>query len=145
MKMNESVASVYLEDYDIHVNTYLTYAQIQQIVNSTLSLGKMKAENGRLLNSWADRQQNIDMMVLLQATDITEADWNTPHSVFLQSGLIDAVKRHIFNYNQIEEAFKYQERWDKVVTEIADRVTDSLRDMGIKFDKEAITGANTEQ
>lgn len=126
MKLQENIPTVYLEEYDIRVNKYLTYAQIQQIVNSTLALGRSKSADGKLLNSWADREQNIDMMILLQATDIPESEWQKPHSAFLQSGLIDAVKNNIVNYYQIWDAFSYTERWDKVASDLIDKLADVL-------------------
>lgn len=99
--MKELIADkkVYLEGYDVSVSTYLTYAQIQQIANATA-----------LFDTWAERQQNIDMLVLLHATDIeTETLMNTDADIFLTSGLVRKVKGIIRNYNDIYEAIKYTE------------------------------------
>lgn len=99
--MKELIADkkVYLEGYDVSVSTYLTYAQIQQIANATAQL-----------DTWAERQQNIDMLVLLYATDIeTETLMNTDADIFLTSGLVRKVKGIIRNYNDIYEAIKYTE------------------------------------
>lgn len=99
--MKELIADkkVYLEGYDVSVSTYLTYAQIQQIANATTQL-----------DTWAERQQNIDMLVLLHATDIeTETLMNTDADIFLTSGLVRKVKGIIRNYNDIYEAIKYTE------------------------------------
>lgn len=99
--MKELIADkkVYLEGYDVSVSTYLTYAQIQQIANATVQL-----------DTWAERQQNIDMLVLLHATDIeTETLMNTDVDIFLTSGLVRKVKGIIRNYNDIYEAIKYTE------------------------------------
>lgn len=99
--MKELIADkkVYLEGYDVSVSTYLTYAQIQQIANATVQL-----------DTWAERQQNIDMLVLLHATDIeTETLMNTDADIFLTSGLVRKVKGIIRNYNDIYEAIKYTE------------------------------------
>lgn len=99
--MKELIADkkVYLEGYDVSVSTYLTYAQIQQIANATAQL-----------DTWAERQQNIDMLVLLHATDIeTETLMNTDADIFLTSGLVRKVKGIIRNYNDIYEAIKYTE------------------------------------
>ena len=38
MKEIKAMDKVYLEEYDVHVNPYLTYAQIQAIVNGVKSL-----------------------------------------------------------------------------------------------------------
>lgn len=99
--MKELIADkkVYLEGYDVSVSTYLTYAQIQQIANATAQF-----------DTWAERQQNIDMLVLLHATDIeTETLMNTDADIFLTSGLVRKVKGIIRNYNDIYEAIKYTE------------------------------------
>ena len=99
--MKELIADkkVYLEGYDVSVSTYLTYAQIQQIANATAQL-----------DTWAERQQNIDMLVLLHATDIeTETLMNTDADIFLTSGLVRKVKGIIRNYNDIYEAIRYTE------------------------------------
>lgn len=116
MKLSQESASVYLKEYDITVKKFLSYADIQQIVNSTLELAKSKSEDGVNFDSWSARNQNIDMIMLICATDIpVEILEETSHSMLLSSGLIDAVKKNIVNYNQIEEAFKYTESWDKVL------------------------------
>ena len=49
----------YNEEFDININYYLTYAEIQAIADSVVKL-----------ESWAERQTNIDMLVLKYATDI---------------------------------------------------------------------------
>lgn len=45
--------TTHLEKYDVTVNRYLTYAQIQQIAEATMKF-----------HTWAERQQNIDMLIL---------------------------------------------------------------------------------
>ena len=52
--------TTYLEKYGVTVNRYLTYAQIQQIAEATMKF-----------HTWAERQQNIDMLILIHATDMT--------------------------------------------------------------------------
>lgn len=116
MKIKKEIPSTYLDEYDVRVNNYLTYADIQNIVNSTLELEKSKQDNDIVADSWASRNQNIDMVLLVCATDIpVEELEKTSHSVLLKSGLIDAVKSVIKNYNRVEEAFKYTESWDKTL------------------------------
>lgn len=116
MKIKKEIPSTYLDEYDVRVNNYLTYADIQNIVNSTLELEKSKQDNDIVANSWASRNQNIDMVLLVCATDIpVEELEKTSHSVLLKSGLIDSVKNVIKNYNRVEEAFKYTESWDKTL------------------------------
>ena len=99
MKKIDNIQPIYLEEYDVHVNTYLTYAQIQQIIN-----GVLNSEN------WAIRQQNIDMLLLYHVTDIKREELeNTGHDLLLQSGLIDKVKNNVKNYTQVLEGLSYTE------------------------------------
>lgn len=142
MKIKEGNNTVYLEDYDINVNKYLTYAQIQTIVNSTEVLMKSTKTNKdgttSLSNSWAERQTNIDMLLLVLATDLKPEEIEGNHSAFLQSGLIDAVKGAIENYWQLEEAFDYTESWDKVLVDTVKKLTDILKNSNPKAVAEAI-------
>lgn len=98
----------YLEEYDVHVNPYLTYAQIQAIVNGVKGL-----------DSWAEREQNIDMCVLAFATDIpTEKLEEIGHDALLQSGLINAVCGEIKNLFSVYEAIEYTESTKRALTQI---------------------------
>lgn len=116
MKIKKEIPSTYLDEYDVRVNKYLTYADIQNIVNSTLELEKSKQDDNIVADSWASRNQNIDMVLLICATDISVEELEkTSHATLLKSGLIDAVKNAIENYNRVEEAFKYTESWDKTL------------------------------
>lgn len=47
----------YIEEFDINVNDYLTYAEVQVIVNGIIKF-----------DTWSERQTNIDMLVLNFAT-----------------------------------------------------------------------------
>ena len=144
MKVQEKVPVVHLEEFDIDVNKYLTYAQIQNIVNSTLKLmneeGKNKDGKTIKYNSWSDRQQSIDMLVLYHATNLTEEELNSPHSMFLQNGIIDAVNRSIENYWQIAQAFEYTDGMKATVLGIIEGFTAILKHINpktlIKKDKD---------
>lgn len=99
MKELKKIDDVYLSEYDVHVSPYLTYAQIQQIVNAA-----------QKLDTWSERQQSIDMLVMYHATDIgKEAIEATGHDGFLESGLIDAVLAAIKNVGDIYVALEYTE------------------------------------
>ena len=88
---------------------YLTYAEIQTIAN------KVKA-----LDSWAEREETIDMYVLYFATDIGKANIdNYNHDTWLKSGVIDAVKSCIKNLEQIAEAIKYEESPMRILMQIS--------------------------
>ena len=108
MKEIKAMDKVYLEEYDVHVNPYLTYAQIQAIVNGVKSL-----------DSWAEREQNIDMCVLAFATDIpTEKLEELGHDALLQSGLINAVCGEIKNLFSVYEAIEYTESTKRALAQI---------------------------
>ena len=108
MKEIKAMDKVYLEEFDVHVNPYLTYAQIQAIVNGVKSL-----------DSWAEREQNIDMCVLAFATDIpTEKLEELGHDALLQSGLINAVMLEIKNLYDVYEAIEYTESTKRALAQI---------------------------
>lgn len=108
MKEIKAMDKVYLEEYDVYVNPYLTYAQIQAIVNGVKGL-----------DSWAEREQNIDMCVLAFATDIpTEKLEELGHDVLLQSGLINAVCGEIKNLFSVYEAIEYTESTKRALAQI---------------------------
>ena len=100
--------TTYLEKYGVTVNRYLTYAQIQQIAEATMKF-----------HTWAERQQNIDMLVLVHATDMTvEEIEKYTHDELLQSGLIDEVMLHVDNLYRIYEALEYHESTQRVLTQV---------------------------
>lgn len=108
MKEIKAMDKVYLEEYDVHVNPYLTYAQIQAIVNGVKGL-----------DGWAEREQNIDMCVLAFATDIpTEKLEELGHDLLLQSGLINAVCVEIKNLFNVYEAIEYTESTKRALAQI---------------------------
>ena len=105
MKEIKGNQTVYLEDYDITVNKYLTYAQIQQIANAVVASSADDLED-----TWANRQTNIDMLMLYHATDIAKEELEkVGHDDLLTSGLIQAVREQIKNYYEIFEAINYIE------------------------------------
>ena len=108
MKEIKAMDKVYLEEYDVHVNPYLTYAQIQAIVNGVKGL-----------DSWAERAQNIDMCVLAFATDIpTEKLEELGHDALLQSGLINAVMWEVKNLHRVYGAIEYTESTKRALAQI---------------------------
>ena len=105
MKEIKGKQTVYLEDYDITVNKYLTYAQVQQIANAVVGSSADDSED-----TWANRQTSIDMLMLYHATDITKEELEkVGHDDLLTSGLIQAVREQIKNYYEIFEAINYIE------------------------------------
>ena len=89
--------------YDINIRQYLTYAQIQQIVNAVEMASKED-------DSWSARQTNIDMLVLLHATDIgKEKLEEVGHEMFVLSGLMDCVRDNVINIDEVYNALDYTE------------------------------------
>lgn len=114
MKEIKGNQTVYLEDYDITVNKYLTYAQIQQIANAVVVASANDADD-----TWANRETNIDMLMLYHATDIgKEKLEEIGHDVLLTSGLIEAVRYCIENLYNVDEAIDYIENNQRAINKL---------------------------
>lgn len=108
---------VYLEEFDVNVNCYLTLAQIQQIVNAM-----------NRFQSWSEREQNKNILILYHTTDIgkekiEEYDYDT----FQNSGLLDAVLSKIENLNKLDEAITYTESIHRTMNQIYKEVMRSVK------------------
>ena len=124
MKEIKGNQTVYLEDYDITVNKYLTYAQIQQIANAVVAASANDADD-----TWANRETNIDMLVLYHATDIgKEKLEEIGHDDLLTSGLIDSVQFRIENYHEIYEAIDYIENNQRAISKMLKSLPKILED-----------------
>ena len=114
MKEIKGNQTVYLEDYDVTVNKYLTYAQIQQIANAVVAASANDADD-----TWANRETNIDMLVLYHATDIgKEKLEEIGHDDLLTSGLIDAVRYRIENIYSVNDAIDYIENNQRAINKL---------------------------
>ena len=119
MKEIKSLDKIYLKDFDVYVNQYLTYAQIQQIINSTLKL-----------DSWAERQQNIDMLVLYHVTNITSEELeNIGHDTILQSGLLDEVCKMVKNINDIYKGIDYSESLKFALSALSKKMPELIKEI----------------
>ena len=108
MKELKATEQVYLEDYDVHVNRYLTLAQIQQIVNAI-----------KVFDTWAEREQNKNVLVLYHATDIgKEALEASDYNLLQSSGLIDNVLDCIVNFYDIDKALDWTESTQRALAQI---------------------------
>lgn len=108
MKNIDRKAKKYLEEFDIHVRPYLHYEEIQGIVNTL-----------KKFETWAERQLNIDMLILYYITDINKDKiQELGHEYFLETGIIDAVYKEINNLDQLNEAIKYTESIEKSLIQI---------------------------
>lgn len=114
------VQEVNLIEKEITVNPYLTYAQIQNIVNAVCKF-----------DVWAERQQNIDILLLHYVTDLTDEEIEEyGHEALLQSGIIDEVKANIKNLNQVYEAIEYTQSTQRALAQIIKempKMLDSLK------------------
>ena len=114
MKEIKGNQTVYLEDYDVTVNKYLTYAQIQQIANAVVAASTNDSDD-----TWANRQTNIDMLMLYHATDIgKEKLEEIGHDDLLTSGLIEAVRYRIENLYNVDEAIDYIENNQRAINKM---------------------------
>ena len=124
MKEIKGNQTVYLEDYDVTVNKYLTYAQIQQIANAVVAASTNDADD-----TWANRETNIDMLMLYHATDIgKEKLEEIGHDVLLTSGLIEAVRCRIENLYNVDEAIDYIENNQRAINKMLKSLPKILED-----------------
>lgn len=116
--------TVYLEEYDVNVNCYLTYAQIQQIVDGIMALKQV--DGGDI---WAARQTNIDMGILFHATDIgADKLEEIGHDVLVVSGLIDEVNKCVKNAYEIYRAIDYTESTSRAIGQVLKEVAKNLNE-----------------
>lgn len=109
MKEIKSLGTKYLSDFDVEVNPYLTLAQIQQIVNAITKF-----------DTWSEREQNKNMLVLYHATNMGKDELEKiDYDVLHNSGLINAVISQIKNYEDIDKAIKYTESFQRMVVQIS--------------------------
>ena len=124
MKEIKGNQTVYLGDYDITVNKYLSYAQIQQIANAVVAASANDADD-----TWANRETNIDMLMLYHATDIgKEKLEEIGHDVLLTSGLIEAVRCRIENLYNVDEAIDYIENNQRAINKMLKSLPKILED-----------------
>ena len=124
MKEIKGNQTVYLEDYGITVNKYLTYAQIQQIANAVVAASVNDSED-----TWANRETSIDMLMIYHATDIgKEKLEEIGHDALLTSGLIEAVRYRINNLYNIDEAIDYIENNQRAINKMLKSLPKILED-----------------
>ena len=89
MKEIKEFTDEYVEDYGVHIKSYLTYSEIQAIANAATKF-----------DTWAERNENIDVLLIHFATDMDDKDIEElGHDKLLKSGLINIVKATVMNYN----------------------------------------------
>ena len=109
MKEIKEFTDEYVEDYGVHIKSYLTYSEIQAIANAATKF-----------DTWAERNENIDILLIHFATDMDDKDIEElGHDKLLKSGLINIVKATVMNYNEIDEAITFTESPMRLLTKIA--------------------------
>ena len=125
MKELKPIEKIYLEDYDVYVNPYLTYAQIQQIVNS-MSLDW----------KWAEGQINLDALVLYHATNLSKEEIEgIEHDLLFSSGLIEAVYKSIRNLDQLKNALDYKQSFARGMTQLMKNLPKMIKPLKEAVDK----------
>lgn len=125
--MKELTEKIYHdEQYDIDINRYLTYAQIQQIVNAVELASKED-------DSWSARQTNIDMLVLFHATNIGKDRLEEiGHDMLVQSGVISCVMSNIWNMHDLNAAFEYTESSNRAICKFLAQLPKALNTKEVK-------------
>lgn len=116
MKEIKKVDSIYLEEYDVTVKPYLTYPEIYAI-------GKAVSK----FDAWAERETNIDILLLHFATDMNDEDIeNIGHDVLLECGLIDKVKENIVNFERVVECVEYHNSLKRTMLIVANYILEEI-------------------
>lgn len=103
---------VHIDEFDIDVKCYLGYDEIQHIINSTMPIDK-----------WNNRQENIDLLMLHYAVGIPIEELNDADpDTYLRSGMIDAVKRCVQNYEDIIKGIEYHTSVSKLLYELSNKL-----------------------
>ena len=124
MKELTAIPAVYLQGYDVEVNPYLTIEQIQQIVEKLTPL-----------QSWAEREQTKNVLILYHATNIgKDVLGNTDYDILHTSGLIDAVIGQVRNIDQIDEAVQWTESTQRALGQIVEKLPELLAPLKEKVD-----------
>lgn len=117
---------IYLEDFDIYVKRYLTYAEIQSIVDALEKLEK-----------WSDRQTVVDLLILTYATNMDKEQLkNTPHDVLLSSGLIEQVTGCIDNLYQVTDAISFNNSFVNIMANLVKnmpKLTEEIKKVADKY------------
>lgn len=115
----------YSEKYDININTFLTYAQIQKIIETTMKY-----------KTWAERRTNIDMMILCYATDIgVKKVQEIGIDAFIESGLIDEVYTKVENHYEIFDGLEYHESVAKALFELSEKLPEIKENLSKELNK----------
>ena len=116
MKELKELEPIYLKDYDVKVNQYLSLSEVQKIINEVL-----------LVDNFEERESIIDYLLLCYCTDIDRKRIDELGSdIFVKSGLIDRVKDNIKNLDKLFEGIAYHESTGKALRTIAKNIPDDF-------------------
>ena len=128
MKELNNIESIEAEFGEIEVNSYLTYAQIQAIADK---VGEF--------DTWSERQENLDILLVHFATNLTnDKIQEIGHVNLLCSGLIDKIKQTVKNFEKIEEAITYNESVQRALAKIVKELPtmlEPLKDVANRVNK----------
>lgn len=119
MKELKGLKEKYLENYDIEVKQYLTFSQIQEIINSILQV-----------DTYEERENTINYLLLVFMTNIgKEVVDELGPDIFVESGLMNEVKDSIKNIDKLYEGITYHESTGKALREISKSLPTYLEEM----------------
>lgn len=125
MKELKAKTPAHNETYNFNVNRYLTYAQVQQIIDAVKGL-----------DGWAEREQAIDMLVLYHATDIGDKKIEElGHDLLLESGLITYVREMIINLEDVYKGLEYTTSTQRALAQILKQLPDMVKKYGLATKK----------
>ena len=128
MKENQITQETVEQPKNIKVKPYLTYAQIQNIVNQV-----------EQFDTWAERETAIDFMLMSYATDMPEKDVEAiGHDTLVSSGTMDGVRNLIKNLDRVYDAIAYTESTARALKQILEempKMMEPLKEMQEKYAK----------
>ena len=97
MKEIKEFTDEYVDDYGVHIKSYLTYSEIQAIANAATKFDTL-----------ADRNENIDILLIHFATDMDDKNIEElGHDKLLKSGLIHMVKEAVVTFYESDAAIAF--------------------------------------
>mgnify|MGYP003296536895 CR=1 FL=1 len=107
----------YLEEYDIYVKPYLSYSQIQNIVNETIKY-----------STWSERQEVQDYLMLIYSTNLSKEEIDNLNIEELsQTDMLENIRNHVCNWYKISEAICYEESVAKQLSVIINKLPDIVK------------------
>jgi len=119
MKELKELEPIYLQNFDVKVNQYLTLSQIQKIINEAI-----------IVEDYEQRESIIDYLLLCYCTDIGQKTIeNLGPDIIIQSGLMDEVKKNVKNLDKLIEGIQYHESTGKALRMIAKNIPEDFNEI----------------